>query len=162
MTELAAGLQERAGIDPDLFVRKTADGEARLDLVVAGMHCAGCLRKVEGALKGLDGVTHARANLSTKRVAVRWNPARLRAARIVRALSETGFTAVPFDPKLAGTFDEKETRFLLRSLGVAGFAAANVMLVSVSVWWGLVTDMDETTRAFFHWVSALIALPAVA
>ena len=162
MTELAAGLQERAGIDPDLFVRKTAEGEARLDLVVAGMHCAGCLRKVEGALKGLDGVTHARANLSTKRVAVRWDPARLRAARVVRALADTGFTAVPFDPKLVGTFDEKETRFLLRSLGVAGFAAANVMLVSVSVWWGLVTDMDETTRAFFHWVSALIALPAVA
>ncbi|MBA4209243.1 MAG: heavy metal translocating P-type ATPase [Parvibaculum sp.] len=162
MAELAAGLQERSGIDPDLFVRKTPEGEARLDLVVAGMHCAGCLRKVEGALTKLDGVTHARANLSTKRVAVRWDPARLQAGKVVRALADTGFTAVPFDPKLLGTFDENETRFLLRSLGVAGFAAANVMLISVSVWWGLVTDMDETTRAFFHWVSALIALPAVA
>ena len=70
MTE-AEIAEERPGIDPDLFVRRTDDGLARLDLVVAGMHCAGCLRKVEGALKGLEGVDYARANLSTKRVAVR-------------------------------------------------------------------------------------------
>ncbi|HAC59699.1 MAG TPA: cadmium-translocating P-type ATPase [Rhodobiaceae bacterium] len=161
MTE-AEIAEERPGIDPDLFVRRTDDGLARLDLVVAGMHCAGCLRKVEGALKGLEGVDYARANLSTKRVAVRWDPARLKARAILRALADTGFTAVPFDPKLLGTLDERESRSLLKALGVAGFAAANVMLVSVSVWSGLVTDMDETTRSFFHWVSALIALPAIA
>jgi P-type Cu2+ transporter len=161
MTE-AAATEERPGIDPDLFVRETQDGEARLDLVVAGMHCAGCLRKVEGALKDLSGVSYARANLSTKRVAVRWDPAALRADAILRKLAATGFTAVPFDPKLLGTLDEREGRSLLRALGVAGFAAANVMLVSVSVWSGLVTDMDETTRSFFHWISALIALPAIA
>jgi len=161
MTE-AATAQERPGIDPDLFVRKTEEGLARLDLVVAGMHCAGCLRKVEGALKGLGGVEYARANLSTKRVAVRWDPARLKASAVIRALADTGFTAVPFDPKLIGTLDDRESRSLLKALGVAGFAAANVMLVSVSVWSGLVSDMDETTRSFFHWVSALIALPAIA
>lgn len=162
MNETAAFAEERPGIDPDVFVRRTEGGLARLDLVVAGMHCAGCLRKVEGALKGLDGVDYARANLSTKRVAVRWDPARLKARAIIRALADTGFTAVPFDPKLLGTLDERESRSLLKALGVAGFAAANVMLVSVSVWSGLVTDMDATTRSFFHWVSALIALPAIA
>jgi len=158
----AATAQERPGIDPDLFVRRTEEGLARLDLVVAGMHCAGCLRKVEGALKGLSGVEYARANLSTKRVAVRWDPARLEASAVIRALADTGFAAVPFDPKLIGTLDDRESRSLLKALGVAGFAAANVMLVSVSVWSGLVSDMDETTRSFFHWVSALIALPAIA
>lgn len=158
----AATAQEKPRIDPDLFVRRTEEGLARLDLVVAGMHCAGCLRKVEGALKGLGGVEYARANLSTKRVAVRWDPARLKASAVIRALADTGFTTVPFDPKLIGTLDDRESRSLLKALGVAGFAAANVMLVSVSVWSGLVSDMDETTRSFFHWVSALIALPAIA
>ena len=86
----AATAQERPGIDPDLFVRRTEEGLARLDLVVAGMHCAGCLRKVEGALKGLNGVEYARANLSTKRVAVRWDPARLKASAVIRALADTG------------------------------------------------------------------------
>jgi Cu2+-exporting ATPase len=36
----------------------------------------------------------------------------------------------------------------------------NVMLLSVSVWAGNVSDIDGTTRDLFHWISALIALPA--
>ncbi|MDP4823535.1 MAG: copper-translocating P-type ATPase, partial [Aestuariivirgaceae bacterium] len=51
-----------------------------------------------------------------------------------------------------------ETAFLLRSLAVAGFAAMNIMLLSVSVWSGA----EAATRDVFHWLSALIALPAVA
>ncbi len=163
MTE-AAATEERPGIDPDLFVREDAGwrspprpGRGR------HRHAPGALRKVEGAPEGIfREFSYARANLSTKRVAVRWDPAALRADAILRKLAATGFTAVPFDPKLLGTLDEREGRSLLRALGVAGFAAANVMLVSVSVHPGLVTDMDETTRSFFHWISALIALPAIA
>ena len=35
----------------------------------------------------------------------------------------------------------------------------NIMLLSVSVWSGA-ADMPQETRDFFHWLSALIALPA--
>ncbi len=162
MNDTAATTLDPARPDPGLFVREAPGGRARLDLVVQDMHCAGCLRKVERGLHELPGVEYARANLSTKRVAVRWDPAKLGAGAIVARLAETGFAAVPFDSRLASALDDNEMKSLLRAMGVAGFAAANVMLVSVSVWSGLVTDMDETTRAFFHWVSALIALPAVA
>lgn len=148
--------------DPALFVRlDDTDLQAKLDLVVQSMHCAGCLRRIERALGELDGVTFARANLSTKRVAVKWIPSRLKPADIVEKLASIGFEAVPFDPKLIGVLDENEGRRLLRAMGVAGFAAANVMLLSVSVWSGLVTDMEPETRALFYWVSALIALPAI-
>ena len=37
----------------------------------------------------------------------------------------------------------------------------NIMLLSVSVWSGA-DDMAQETRDFFHWLSALIALPAAA
>ena len=53
-------------------------------------------------------------------------------------------------------------RCLTRCLAVAGFAAMNIMLLSVSVWSGNVTDITPETRDFFHWASALIALPAAA
>jgi Cu2+-exporting ATPase len=53
-------------------------------------------------------------------------------------------------------------RDLLRRLGVAGFAAANIMLLSVSVWSGAASDMEHSIQALFHWLSAMIALPAVA
>ena len=58
--------------------------------------------------------------------------------------------------------DDREARELLRSLAVAGFAAANVMLLSVAVWSGHDGSMGDATRTLFHWLSAAIALPAVA
>ena len=36
------------------------------------------------------------------------------------------------------------------------------MLLSVSVWAGLASDMDAPVQSLFHWLSALIALPAIA
>ena len=43
----------------------------------------------------------------------------------------------------------------MKCLAVAGFAAMNVMLLSVSVWAGNVSDMTQETRDLFHWLSAL-------
>jgi P-type Cu2+ transporter len=73
-----------------------------------------------------------------------------------RDAGRAGYAAHLFD---AGA-DEKDEVLseLVRALGVAGFAAANIMLLSVSVWSGA----DAATRDFFHIVSALIALPALA
>ena len=43
-------------------------------------------------------------------------------------------------------------------MAVSGFAASNIMVLSVSVWSGA----DPATRDLFHWLSAAIALPALA
>ncbi|NJS40124.1 MAG: preprotein translocase subunit SecG [Rhodobacteraceae bacterium] len=43
-------------------------------------------------------------------------------------------------------------------LAVAFFAMMNVMLLSVAVWSGA----PDATRDLFHWLSAIIALPAIA
>ena len=78
---------------------------------------------------------------------------------IVRGL---GFGAVPFDAEAMARLEERESRHLLRAIAVAGFAAGNVMLLSISVWSGLGADMGAATRGSMHWISALIALPAIA
>ncbi|MFT6510553.1 MAG: Cu2+-exporting ATPase [Parvibaculaceae bacterium] len=146
----------------NLYTRMNTEGIAEMDLIVPGMHCAGCLGKVERGLGSVDGIIYTRANLSTKRVKVKWHPEQANSDVVLNTLSTLGFEATPFDTRILNAADTEESKKLLRAVGVAGFAAANVMLLSVSVWSGLVSDMDEGTRAFFHWLSALIALPAVA
>ena len=79
--------------------------------------------------------------------------------RLIAALAARGYEARPLDSAaLEATRRDAEGRDLLARIGVAGFASMNVMLLSIAVWSGA----DGTTRDLLHWVSAAIALPAVA
>jgi Cu2+-exporting ATPase len=144
------------------YVRRAADGTASLSLIVENMHCAACIGRIESRLRAIQGVVAARVNYTTQRLAVSWRPAETGPEVLVEALQAAGYRAVPYDPGSLADSRRLEDRALLRALGVAGFAAANVMLLSVSVWSGLASDMGEATRLLFHWISALIALPAIA
>ena len=144
------------------FVEHLDDGRARMNLAVEGMTCAACMIRVEGGLTALPNVTRARVNLTNGRVAVEWREGGLDPATIVNKLAALGYKAYPFDTRRVEAKEQDEARFLLRCLGVAAFASMNVMLLSVSVWSGNATDITPEQRDFFHWLSALIALPAAA
>lgn len=129
-------------------------------LIVENMRCGSCMTAVEKALRTTPGVASARANLSAKRVAAHYDATTTDPEHLVAALDRAGFRAA----EATYTPDEMARTHasdLLRRLGVAGFAAANVMLLSVSVWAGLASDMDRSAATLFHWLSALIALPAI-
>jgi P-type Cu2+ transporter len=129
-------------------------------LIVANMRCGGCMAAVEKALLASPGVATARANLAAKRVAVRFDPGRTDSEALASVLERAGFHAAEAT-HLGDEEGRAHSADLLRRLAVAGFAAANIMLLSVSVWAGLASDMDAPVQSLFHWLSALIALPAI-
>ncbi|MFM6829317.1 MAG: heavy metal translocating P-type ATPase [Novosphingobium sp.] len=122
-------------------------------LAVPGMHCAGCMGKVERSLSAVAGVTSARTNLTARTVEI-VHEAQVELPALVAALAATGFDAQVREPEAETASAVKP---LLAPLGVAAFACMNVMLMSVSVWSGA----DGTTRSLFHWVSATIGVPAI-
>jgi P-type Cu2+ transporter len=140
---------------------QTEGGLHRLHLMVDGVHCGGCVRRIERALAADPAVESARVNLTTRRLTVAWRGPEELAGHLLRTLADLGFRAVPYDPAQLATAEDAAERQLLRAMAVAGFAAANVMLLSVSVWAGHAQGMGEATRALLHWFSALIALPAI-
>lgn len=129
---------------------------------VPDMHCGGCMRKVETALSALPGVLSARANLSARRVTVVTTDKPASPESYLSALADAGFKATVLQAAQSASTAEAADQLLLRCLGVAGFAAANIMLLSVSVWSGFASDMPASLQTAFHWLSAAIALPAVA
>lgn len=141
------------------FVTQDDEGLAHIDLLVQGIHCPKCIRDIEGGLTSRDGVKNARVNFSTNRLHVAWDAGRLASSDIVKTVTDLGFETTPIDATVDRSPDQDEARKLLIALAVAGFAAANVMLLSVSVWAGV--EMGDATRTLLHWISALIALPAV-
>jgi P-type Cu2+ transporter len=144
------------------YVRDLGSGLRHIDLAVEGVNCAGCMSKIERGLQAIPDVTLARVNLSDGRVALEWKQGALDPAGFIDRLAELGYKAYPFEKAGAEASEAEQSRFLLRCLGVAAFATMNVMMLSIPVWSGNVSDMLPEQRDFFHWLSALIALPAAA
>ncbi|MCG7506167.1 cation-translocating P-type ATPase [Mesorhizobium retamae] len=138
-----------------LASRSLGGGLVQVDFAVPEVHCAACIRTIETALQKLPGVAGARVNLSTKRVSVRLREGEF--PPLVATLSRLGYEAHLFDRENDSGKDPVLSE-LIRAVAVAGFAATNIMLLSVSVWSGA----TDATRDLFHWVSALIAIPALA
>jgi Cu2+-exporting ATPase len=151
-----------APLDLSTFAKRRPDGTAQVELAVEGVACGQCIRKIESGLKLLPDVTEARLNFSNRRLSVAWREGAFDPAEITACLARMGYRVYPFQPDRAEEQERRQAQMLLRCLAVAGFAAMNVMLLSVSVWSGNVTDITPETRDFFHWASALIALPAAA
>ncbi|HXW39754.1 MAG TPA: heavy metal translocating P-type ATPase [Xanthobacteraceae bacterium] len=149
-------------LDLSTFVERTPAGDSHITLAVDGVGCAACIRKIESGLAKLPGVIDARLNFTQKRLTVDWRADEIDPAQIVKAVEDLGYGAHPFAPARLEAAEDDRAKRLLRCLAVAGFAAMNVMLLSISVWSGNGTDMTQETRDLFHWLSALIALPAAA
>lgn len=170
-TESAAELEALKSDGPSaeemwLSSRALGNGMRQVDLIVPGVHCGACIALLEKELPKARGVDHARVNLSTRRVSVVFEDPKggtnggRDAEQVLGALGDR-FKALGYSAHLPGGADEAGDpafRELLKALAVAGFASMNVMLLSVSVWSGA----EAATRDLFHWISAMIAAPALA
>ena len=134
-----------------------ADGSVHFTLSSPSIHCGGCISIIERNLAKVPGVREVRVNLTLKRISVLLENAGVPILDVVETLEGLGYQTYPLDD-LPEAGDKKAASELLRALAVAGFAAMNVMLLSVSTWSGA----EGATRDLFHLISALIAIPAVA
>lgn len=131
-------------------------GQKQVEFGVPDMHCAACIRSIEHELSQLEMVSFARVNMSTKRVKVKFKAlAGAAPMDMVETMRRAGYRSFLLDVEEAGA--DKSLPKLILAMAVAGFAAMNIMLFSVSIWSGA----NESTRDLFHWISALIAVPTV-
>jgi Cu2+-exporting ATPase len=143
------------------FAKDCGSGIFALDVLLDGLDCAACVWLIESLLAREASVAKARVNLSTRRLALRWHGAAADANRLAGLVAALGFSLAPYRASAALESQNREVQTLLRCLGVAGFGATNIMLLSVAIWSGE-GSMGEATRTLFHWLSAAIALPVVA
>lgn len=135
------------------------DDEHSLTLGVEGIHCASCIRLIENALAAGEGVSQARVNMSTERMTVRWHGPKERADALASSVTKLGYKLHALTDEAAPQTDQEKR--LLRAIAVSGFAAANMMLLSMGLWASTTETMGMATRELMHWISALIAMPTV-
>jgi Cu2+-exporting ATPase len=152
--------------DLSRFTTTHADGTHELSLAIDGLQCGACVWLIESVLAREPDLLVGRVNMTTRRLRLVWRGTAERAASLVAAVERLGYRLMPFDAVSLAAARDGTDRALIRALAVAGFAAANVMLLSIGIWageaGGLLHDMGPATRDLLHWVSALIAMPAIA
>ena len=148
--------------DYKAYLHDEGDGVVGLCLMVEGLQGGACMWLIESILSRQPGVVLARVNLSQRRLSLKFHQVEVDVNSLVGKVSALGYRLAPYDPQALGSDYLRREKELLRDLAVAGLAAANVMLLSVAVWAGLEQGMGSATRSFLYWLSALIALPAIA
>jgi Cu2+-exporting ATPase len=144
----------------EAYVRRLDAHLREVQLIVGGIHCAGCVRAIERGLRKA-GAADAQVNFGNHRAAVTWDARQAGLADLLRALHRLGYEGHPYDPDTQEALHRRRMRASLTRLGVAAFGAANVMMYSVALYAGRFHGIDGELRALFQWISAGLCLPVV-
>ena len=145
----------------ELYVRRTPDGLAQVDLYLEGVHCGACLWLVERVPLVVSGVARAELNVRRSLVRVVWDDSAVPLSRVARTLDSLGYPPHPFRGLAVEAMRRREDRAMLARIGVAGAIAANVMLAALALYSGQFGGMEGPYERFFRWVSLVLTTPAV-
>ena len=129
------------------------DGSAEVRLVLDGLRCASCVWVTEHILQATPGVEEATVSYATGRASLRWDPEAVDLGTLAGKVAALGYR-----PRLLGEESKPDQGLVIR-LGVATFAAMNIMLMSAALYLGWVSAMEDRYAALFRWASLLLATP---
>lgn len=95
-------------------------------LAIGGIRCAACVQLIEFRLQQLAGVASFKVNIASHRAEIAWDNRSTSLTRIIEAISDLGYSALPAGSK--GLLEEREKKMALWRLFVAGFAMMQVMM----------------------------------
>ncbi len=108
----------------------------KIELAIKGMTCAACVRRVEMALKDVDGVAEAVVNLSTERATVAYSPGRATIEQLKAAVSDAGYEAEAIVERRSEDWErsarEERYRQLLRTLIFSAALTVFIMIGSMA------------------------------
>lgn len=138
----------------------TDEKTTRVTFRLPAMHCIACVWLLENLFRLQEGIGKSEVNFSRKEVSIRFETGRVKLGELVALLGSLGYEP---DLKLSDLEGgrARPSRRLWLQLGVAGFSFGNIMLLSVSSYFGLDAAEGPGLRRLFGAVSFLLALPVV-
>lgn len=133
----------------------------RVTFHIPAIHCIACVWLLENLFRLKPGLGQSQVNFPRKEVALAFDPAQLKLSDVVTLLVSLGYepelklSALEAKPRGLGS------RRLWIQLGLAGFAFGNIMLFSISTYFGLDAFSGPGLHKLFGGISLALALPVV-
>ena len=136
---------EKRAIPESKILSSKHEGQ-KIDLAVKGMTCAACVRRVENALKEVEGVVEVSVNLATARATVIHASHWAGLPALARAVAEHGYE---FLGELKDSFDDPVEKARKRDLKELTFKVICGAILSVIIFFG----------SMQHWFGFLHFIP---
>ena len=141
------------------FVRTESENIREAALILENIVCAACIWLNERHIAGLPGVLSVEINYATRRARVRWDNTRIQLSAILKAVSDIGYIAHPFDPGRSDDIYKRERNTAIKRLAIAGLGMMQVMMYALPGY--TATDMSPDIRLLMRWASLILTIPVV-
>jgi Cu2+-exporting ATPase len=141
------------------FVRVETENIREAALILENIVCAACIWLNERHIAGLPGVLSVEINYATRRARVRWDNSRIQLSAILKAVSDIGYIAHPFDPGRSDDIYRRERNTAIKRLAIAGLGMMQVMMYALPTY--TATDMSIDIRLLMQWASLVLTIPVV-
>jgi Cu2+-exporting ATPase len=142
------------------FVREAAPHVREAALILEGITCAACVWLNEQHLGRLPGIVSVTLNYATRRAYVRWDERHLKLSDILKAVTDIGYTAHPFDTARFDEVAQRERKTALWRLFVAGLGMMQVMMYAYPAYVAD-GDMSPDIESLMRWASLILTTPVV-
>lgn len=125
---------------PEMANQAHSSNRQSIELAIEGAHCAGCVRRIESALKQVPGVEHASMNLAERTA---WVDGDASTQALQQAVKEAGYEAEPITRADQEQREQKEQDYYRSMLiKMAAGLGLGVPLMIYGMWIG---DMNVST-----------------
>lgn len=143
------------------FTEPAGDSSRSVHLVLEDIVCPACTWLIESRLSSLPGLTAVRVNYASNRAEITWREDITTLGTILKTIRELGYRAYPYDPGRGLHNLEAEKKSQLRRLGLAGLLGMQVMMLSIAIYTGDWSGMENDYRYFFYWICLLLTTPVI-
>ena len=133
----------------------------RITLHIPAIHCIACVWLLENLFRLQPGIGQSQVNFPRKEVAIAFHPGQVKLSQVVALLASLGYEPELKLSALDAKPRSRTARRLWMQLGIAGFAFGNIMLFSVSDYFGLDAFAGPGFRRMVGIISLILALPVV-
>lgn len=143
------------------FIVEESVRQSRLNFQLPGIHCAACVWLLEKLPEVISGVLHVRVDLVRGTAVVRFDPEAIKPSKVAQAFAALGYVPHPVPVDAGKSAELRHDRLFAAQLGVAAFAAMNVMALFFARHQGYLTSMEHSYAALIAWTSLFLSIPVV-
>ncbi|MDW3652023.1 MAG: heavy metal translocating P-type ATPase [Bacteroidia bacterium] len=132
--------------------------QIHIELRIPQIHCASCVWLLENLYKLHPGILGAEVRFLEKKLNLRFDLDKIQLSEIAQLIANLGYAPdINLQDLDENTYIPKDRSFYYK-LGVAGFCAGNIMLMSFPEYLGL---QDLNFQHFFSWINLVLAIPVL-